>query len=166
MGHPVCTYFLLYSVCKVWVEISITLLWCILWAESWGAPCLALLFISVMETHNGNTSGQRSAQLIFSSPAQPRLQSSAADDPSVSQLVFTIMSTRALSWLKVHNSAFTFKTLLRNYAKRALTPQSLNVKLGPRRAAIRHYANQPARPWWLFCQRPNFTLRDCGVSAC
>ena len=45
-------------------------------------------------------------------------------------------------------TAFTFKTLLRHYAKRALTPRSLNVKLGPRRnyhegrAAIRHYANQ------------------------
>ena len=50
-------------------------------------------------------------------------------------------------------SAFTFKTLLRHYAKQALTPRSLNVKLGPRRnyhkgqAAIRHYANQPAVPF-------------------
>ena len=48
-------------------------------------------------------------------------------------------------------TAFTFKTLLRHYAKRALTPRSLNVKLGLRRnyhegrAGIRHYANQPAR---------------------
>ena len=48
----------------------------------------------------------------------------------------------------INISAFTFKTLLRHYAKRALTPRSLNVKLGPRRnyhkerAAIRHYANQ------------------------
>ena len=61
--------------------------------------------------------------------------------------------TRAFSWLKVPTSAFTFKTLLRHYAKQALTPRSLNVKLGPRcnyhkgRAAIRHYANQPARPF-------------------
>ena len=60
--------------------------------------------------------------------------------------------TRAFSWLKAPTGAFTFKTLLRHYAKRALTPRSLNVKLGPRRnyhkgrAAIRHYANQPARP--------------------
>ena len=52
--------------------------------------------------------------------------------------------TRAFSWLK---AAFTFKTLLRHYAKQALPPRSLNVKLGPRRnyhkgrAAIRHYAN-------------------------
>ena len=48
-------------------------------------------------------------------------------------------------WLKT--SAFTFKTLLRHYAKE--TPRSLNVKLGPRRnyhkgrAATRHYANPP-----------------------
>ena len=41
--------------------------------------------------------------------------------------------TRAFSWLKAPTSAFTFKTLLRHYAKRALTPQSLNVKLGPQR---------------------------------
>ena len=40
---------------------------------------------------------------------------------------------RAFSWLNVPPSAFTFKTLLRHYAKRALTPRSLNVKLGPRR---------------------------------
>ena len=41
--------------------------------------------------------------------------------------------TRAFSWLKAPTSAFTFKTLLRHYAKRPLTPRSLNVKLGPRR---------------------------------
>ena len=57
--------------------------------------------------------------------------------------------TRAFSWLKAAITAFTFKTLLRHYAKRAFTPRSLNVKLGPRRnyhkgrAAIGHYANQP-----------------------
>ena len=38
--------------------------------------------------------------------------------------------TRAFSWLKAATTAFTFKTLLRHYAKRALTPRSLNVKLG------------------------------------
>ena len=59
---------------------------------------------------------------------------------------------RAFSWLKGATTTFTFKTLLRHYSKRALTPRSLNMKLGPRRnyhegrAAIRHYANQPARP--------------------
>ena len=39
----------------------------------------------------------------------------------------------AFSWLKVPFSTFTLKTLLRHYAKQALTPRSLNVKLGPRR---------------------------------
>ena len=83
------------------------------------------------------------------------LKDSAAHYPSVSQSVFTITGkapTRAFSWLKAATTAFTFKTLFRDYAKRALTPRSLNVKLGPRRnyhkgrAAIRHYANQTARP--------------------
>ena len=60
--------------------------------------------------------------------------------------------TRAFSWLKPATTAFTFKTLLIHYAKQALTPRSLNMKLGRRRnyhkgwAAIRHYANQTARP--------------------
>ena len=46
-----------------------------------------------------------------------------------------------------------YNQTLRHYAKRALTPRSLNVKLGPQRsyhkgrAAIRHYANQPAHPF-------------------
>ena len=69
---------------------------------------------------------------------------------------------------------FTFKTLLRHYSKRALTPRSPNVKVGPRRnyherrAAIRqlrHYANQPTRPLWPLRRRPNFTLRDRVVTA-
>ena len=33
------------------------------------------------------------------------------------------------------------------------------------RAALRHYANQPARPFWLLCRGPNFTLRDRWVNA-
>ena len=80
--------------------------------------------------------------------------------------------TRAFSWLKAPTTAFTFKTLLRHYAKQALTPRPLNVKLGPRRnyhkgrAAIRHYANQPARPLWTLRRGPNFTLRDRGVNVC
>ena len=41
--------------------------------------------------------------------------------------------TRNFSWLKAATTAFTFKTLLRHYANRALTQQPLNVKLGRRR---------------------------------
>ena len=69
-----------------------------------------------------------------------------------SVLTITEKAPTSNSLLKAPTSIFTFKTLLRHYAKRALTPQSLNVKLGPRRnyhkgrAAIRHYANQTARP--------------------
>ena len=46
--------------------------------------------------------------------------------PSCPQPVFTITEkapTRTFSWLKAPTSAFTFKTLLRHYAKRALTPR-------------------------------------------
>ena len=77
----------------------------------------------------------------------------SASKSSIRRFVITEKApTRAFSWLKAATTAFTFKTLLRHYAKRALTPWSLNVKLGPRcnyhkgRAAIRHYANQTARP--------------------
>ena len=70
---------------------------------------------------------------------------SSASKSSIRRFVITEKApTRAFSWLKAATTAFTFKTLLRHYAKRALTPQSLNVKLGPQRnyhkgrAAIRH----------------------------
>ena len=78
----------------------------------------------------------------------------SASKSSIQRFVITekAPTRRAFSWLKAATTAFTFKTLLRHYAKQALTPRSLNVKLSPRRnyhkgrAAIRHYANQTARP--------------------
>ena len=77
----------------------------------------------------------------------------SASKRSIRRFVITEKApTRAFSWLKAATTAFTFKTLLRHYAKRALTPWSLNVKLGPLhnyhkgRAAIRHYINQTAHP--------------------
>ena len=53
--------------------------------------------------------------------------------------------TRAFSWLKAATTAFTFKTLLRHYAKRALTPRPLNVKLGPRRQSHKGRAHWLAK---------------------
>ena len=86
-------------------------------------------------------------------PAARRGETSSALKRSIRRFVITEKApTRAFSWLKGATTAFTFKTLLRHYTKWALTPRSLNVKLGPRRnyhkgrAAIRHYANQTARP--------------------
>ena len=97
---------------------------------------------------------------------------SSAWKSSIRRFVITEKApTRAFSWLKAATTAFTFKTLLRHYAKQALTPRSLNMKLGPRRnyhkgrAAIRHYAKQIARPLWPLRRGPNFTLRDRGVNA-
>ena len=59
---------------------------------------------------------------------------SSASKSSIRRFVITEKApTRAFSWLKAPTSAFTFKTLLRHYAKRALNPRSLNVKLGPPR---------------------------------
>ena len=55
-----------------------------------------------------------------------KIKISAADIPSVSQSVFTITEkapTRAFSWLSAPTSTFTFKTLLRHYAKQMLTPR-------------------------------------------
>ena len=77
----------------------------------------------------------------------PRLYLTAA--PSVLHSVFTITEkdpTRAFSWLKAPTSAFTFKTLLRHYAKQALTPRSLNVKLGLRRKGHKGRAVTRRRP--------------------
>ena len=63
-----------------------------------------------------------------------RYRSSAANRSIGSTTGCTITEkapTSAFSWLKAPTSVFTFKTLLRHYAKRELTPRSLNVKLGP-----------------------------------
>ena len=74
----------------------------------------------------------------------------SASKKSIRRFVITEKApTRAFSWLKA-----ALLRLLRHYAKRAMTPRSLKVKLGPRRnylegqaaMAIRHYANQPVRP--------------------
>ena len=63
-----------------------------------------------------------------------RLLTISASKSSIRRFVITEKApTRAFSWLKVATTGFTFKTLLRHYAKRALTPRSLNVKLGPQR---------------------------------
>ena len=59
-------------------------------------------------------------------------RTSAADDPSVSKSVFTITEkapTRAFPWLNAPKSIFTFKTLLRHYAKRVFTAHLVDVKL-------------------------------------
>ena len=48
----------------------------------------------------------------------------ASNKPSRSLKLYNYKEgpTRAFSWLKAANTAFTFKTLLRHYAKWALTP--------------------------------------------
>ena len=88
----------------------------------------------------------RPAQRGLGSGAQVSSKlSNSASNSFIRRLVITEKApTRAFSWLKAATTAFTFKTLLRHYPKQALTPRSLNVKLGPRRnyhegrAAIRH----------------------------
>ena len=96
-------------------------------AAKWFAPNHQLTYFKLSEyevslfpvlSHNNNTDNITSAVLCSA--------------PSVPQLVFTITEkapTRAFSWL-APTRAFTFKTLLRHYAQQALTPRSLNVKLG------------------------------------
>ena len=57
----------------------------------------------------------------------------SASKRSIRRYVITEKApARPFSGLKAATTAFTFKTILRHYAKRALIPRSLNVKLGPR----------------------------------
>ena len=100
--------------------------------------------------------------------SEPPSFRSSASKRSIRRFIITDM---APTRLKAATTVFTFKTLLRHYAQQALTPRSLNVKLGPRRnyhkgrAAIRHYSNQTARPLWLLRRGPNFTLTYRRVNA-
>ena len=66
----------------------------------------------------------RIAAALCAPPSKTLFVCSAANDPSVYQSIFTI-TEKAFSCLKAPTSTFTiftFKALLRHYAKRALTP--------------------------------------------
>ena len=92
-------------------------LWLVLWIELTELQ----FFLSHSSAHSHNTSAL--TQIITNSASKTSIRR------------FVIMEkapSRAFSWLKAATTAFTFKTLLRHYAKRTLTPRSLNVKLGPR----------------------------------
>ena len=53
----------------------------------------------------------------------------SASKRSIRRFVITVKApTRTFFWLKVATTAFTFKTLLRHYAKQTMTPRSLNMK--------------------------------------
>ena len=52
-------------------------------------------------------------------PIQVELQTNLREDFTITEKV----PTRAFSWLKAPTSAFTLKTILRDYVKRALTPR-------------------------------------------
>ena len=79
--------------------------------------------------------GHRGAAAAVRGPGNTELSLvSSTSKSSIRRFVLTEKApTRAFSWLKAATTAFTFKTLLRHYAKQALTPRSLNMKLGPRR---------------------------------
>ena len=58
-------------------------------------------------------------QLALQAGQQVELQTNVREDFTITEKA----PTRAFSWLKAPTSAFTFKTLVRHYAKRAFTPR-------------------------------------------
>ena len=82
--------------------------------------CFYPLVEAELITFFNGTDKARSVLLHLSQPHSP-FSSVAYYVPSVSQLVFTI-TEKAPGW-KLVGSALTFKTPLRHYAKRALTPR-------------------------------------------
>ena len=81
-----------------------------------------------------------------SSPSRVTSWHSASKSSIRGFLITEKAPTRAFSWLKAATTAFTFKTLLRHYAKRALIPRSLNMKLGLRRKGHKGRA-----VWLAYC---------------
>ena len=78
--------------------------------------------------------------------------------------------TRAFSCLKGATTAFTFKNLLRLYAKRALIPTVSRFEIPDTQtchkwqSALRHYANQTLHPLWPLHLCHNFTSTYHGVN--
>merc|ERR1712218_618956 len=76
------------------------------------AECFAV-FTCLVIHRIGNRVSQVSQSVVIS-----------ASKSSIRRFVITEKApTRAFSWLKAATTAFTFKTLLRHYAKRVLTPR-------------------------------------------
>ena len=99
-------------------------------------------YFETEQTSHTNFPGSSASQLHVARGVHAK-----AGKRSIRRFVITEKApTRAFSWLKAATTAFTFKTLLRHYAKKALTPQFLNVKLGPRRKGHKGRAGWLAHP--------------------
>ena len=72
----------------------------------------------------------------------------SAPKRSIRRFVITEKApTRAFSWLKADTTAFTFKTLLRHYAKRALSVDPTVSQRETRRGLLRDYEPSDG-PFW------------------
>ena len=75
-------------------------------------------------------------------------------------------------WLSLLESSKFYASCMQCNAKfeSVIVLYFFHVKLGPQckyhegQVAIRHYANQTARPLWPLRRGPNFKLRDRGVN--
>ena len=134
---------------KVLHQAGLTGLWRGCWPNVWRAALVNLGDLSTYDsvkrgildnssledntlTHTLSSACAGLVGAIMGTPAD--VVKASASKSSIRRFVITEKApTRAFSWLKAATTAFTFKTLLRHFAKRALTPRSLNVKMGPRR---------------------------------
>ena len=120
--------------CDMEIEFILECWWSVLWAVVVVTVLLEDLLLSDTEPDTRSRVGQTTR---------------AGNEPSrwlkfYNNSFITISFTRWPSPCWKPTSAFTFKTLLRHYAKRALTPRSLNVKLGP------WHKSQKGRAGWLW----------------
>ena len=107
---------------------------------------------------SNNLCQEENVAKLFSSPSLPRVCLSTRSPATSSSSWSSSASTpgTGCSW----RNRWQWQVVLQKDPSEA-NPQH-NYHEG--RAAIRHYANQPAHPLWHLRCRPNFTLRDCGVN--
>ena len=106
--------------------------------------CVCAVLSQLISPAGARDALHRICHRIIESFPSPHSVSSSASKSSIRRFVITEKApTMAFSWLKAATTAFTFKTLLRHYAKQALTPRSFNVKLGPRHKGFK------GRAGWL-----------------
>ena len=86
------------------------------WTKFWGGQAAS-------DSAECRVNKQIITRLLRWSADKKSCHSSSASKRSIRRFAITEKApTRAFSWLKAATTAFTFKTLLRHYAKRALTP--------------------------------------------
>ena len=104
-----------------WTMVTIVTLW-LVWTLRTRLTTVIIRHTRTTPSNHGDGGRAAPGNTRQPAPLSPRIVQISAVKRSTGSTITEKAPTRAFSWLKAPTSAFTFKTLLRHYAERALTP--------------------------------------------